>query len=296
MAVKNLGNPVTRHEPVVILGAGAWYIDRYHDNGGVRGAEQYVGDTVAAEISATVQRTSVFSGDGAVASKLIDKVTQIDRTLGITPQDATLDNMALFLIASKPAEVEERAAADLVTVFNVPEDATDRHYFQLGASATDPAGRPAFKIDKDTPIVLATGFQARDIGASAARAAVVVVDGDYELDLDTGRLRFTAGGLKKFRGKDVEVTVASAKAGKAPAFGRVKVESGAGQVRVAARYIEEPDEGAPGRNIYIPQASISPAGAASLKSRDTAQQWPLSLAVEDPGGDLAGIYIDGVPL
>ena len=295
MANRSLGNPVGLHSPVIILGAGAWYIDRYTENGDVRGAEQYVGDTVAAELSATVERTTIFSGDGAVAAKLIDKVRSVDRTLGITPQDSTLDNAALFLIASKPAEVAERAAADLVTEFNVPPDATNRHYFQLGASAADPAGRPQFNIDDKVPIVLATGFMARDIGASSNRAAVVVTADDYELDLKTGRLRFTASGLVKFRGKEVQLTIASAKARAAAKFDRVRVEAGAAQVRVAARYIESPDEGVPGRNFYFPQVSVSPSGAAALKSRDTPQQWPLTLAVEDPGGGLATIYIDGAP-
>ena len=295
MVNRSLSNPVSRHEPVIILGAGSFYIDRYTENGDVRGAEVFVGDTTAAAISATVERTTVFSGDGAVATKLVDKVTQIDRNLGITPQDATLDNMALFLIASQPTQQAARAAADLVTVFNVPAGATDRTYFQLGASPTDPAGRPAFNIDDATPIALATGFQAKDIGAGGNRQAVAVVDDDYELDLKTGRLRFTSSGLAKFRGKDVQLTIASAKARAAPAFDRVSVASGSAQVRAAVRYIEEPDEGVPGRNIYVPQCSISPAGDAALKSRDTPTSFPLSLAIESPGGGLAEIYIDGVP-
>ena len=109
-----MANLIRDHKPVIILGAGAFFIDRYNDNGGVRGAEVYVGDTVAAAISATVERTTVYSGDGAVATKLVDKITQVDRTLSITPQDATLNNMALFLMAAKPAQV---AAAILIMGF-----------------------------------------------------------------------------------------------------------------------------------------------------------------------------------
>ena len=291
---KDLSSPITQHQPVIQLGAGSWYIDRYAENGGVRGAEIFVGDAVAGELSATVERTRVFSGSGAVATKLLDKVTQVDRTLGITPQDSSLDNIALFLIASAPATMGEQASADLVTVFNAPANLTDRMYFQLGASAADPAGRPRFKL-KANPLVLADGIKSRAIGADGNYAALAVTDADFEIDLKTGRIRFTASGVAKVKNKELQVTIKAAKNDAAPAFDRVSVNSGAAQVRVAARYVEDPDEGIPGRNLYIPQASVSPSGAAALMSRDTPQRWPITLAVEDPGNGLAEIYIDGVP-
>ena len=56
--------------------------------------------------------------------------------------------------------------------------------------------------------------------------------------------------------------------------------------------------GVEGRNIYIPQASVSPAGEAALKSRDTPQQFALTLAIEEPSYTNAPsvqMYIDGVP-
>ena len=87
-----MANLIKEHRPIIQLGAGALFIDRYTDNGNIRGAEMYIGDTVAASISATVERTTVYSGDGAVASKLIDRVRRIDRTMSITAQDATLGN------------------------------------------------------------------------------------------------------------------------------------------------------------------------------------------------------------
>ena len=288
-----MANLIRDHKPVIILGAGAFFIDRYNDNGGARGAEVYVGDTVAAAISATVERTTVYSGDGAVATKLVDKITQVDRTLSITPQDATLDNMALFLMAAKPAQVAEAAAADLVTVFRAPADLSDRHYFQLGPG---PAGRPDFNFG-DAPIALADGIKQRAVGSN--NYAAVDFSGDrqgFEIDRRTGRIRFTsAKAIGALKGKEVEVTIKSNKAGKLPAFERLEVDSAVRQLRVALRYVEDADEGIEGRNLYIPQAVVAPAGEAALKSRDTAQQFPLSLSIEEPEGGLAAIYVDGVP-
>ncbi len=127
-------NLISEHKPIIQLGAGALFIDRYTDNGDTRGAEMYVGDTVAASVSATVERTTVYSGDGAVASKLVDRVRQIDRSMSITVQDATLDNFALFMMADRPKrEAPGSSTNNLITVIRVPEHVSDRHYFQLGA-------------------------------------------------------------------------------------------------------------------------------------------------------------------
>ena len=41
--------------------------------------------------------------------------------------------------------------------------------------------------------------------------------------------------------------------------------------------------------------AASPAGEAALKSRDTPQQFALTLAIEEPDGGLAQVYVDGVP-
>ena len=291
-------NPVKEHKPIISFGAGALFIDRYTDNGGVRGSEVYMGDTTAASISATVERTTVYSGDGAVATKLIDKVRQIDRSMSITCQDATLDNFALFMMADRPEQVAAGSAAeDLVTVIRVPEHVTDRTYFQLGSGSlgVSPAGRPAFALGDDP--IAAGGWMERTSGAGGAFKALrtAIAAGDYVLDSKTGRLRFTATGIAKVKGKEFQITIAAAKITALPAHGRVTVDAEVRQIRVAVRYIEHADPGAEARNLYIPQATLSPSGELALKGRDTPQQFPLALSIETPDGDLAQMYIDGVP-
>ena len=161
-------NLINEHKPIIQLGAGALFIDRYTDNGDTRGAEMYIGDTIAASVSATVERTTVYSGDGAVASKLVDRVRQIDRSMAITVQDATLDNFALFMMADRPKqEAAGSSAADFITVVRVPENVSDRHYFQLGAGdlGSTPAGRPSFDLGT-MPIAKVNGFLSRPHGSN----------------------------------------------------------------------------------------------------------------------------------
>ena len=291
-------NLIEEHKPIIQLGAGALFIDRYTDNGDVRGAERYIGDTTAASVSATVERTTVYSGDGAVATKLVDRVRQIDRTMSITVQDATLDNFALFMMADRP----EKVAAgdddmDAVTVIRVPEHVTQRHYFQLfsGSFGSEAAGRP--KFDLRERVIATTAMLSRPIGSTAGFSTIVptMKDEDYDLDLKTGRLRFTAAGIAKVKGQEIQIGLNKPNIAGLPAFDRVMVGAEVKQIRVAVRYIEDSDPGMEGRNIYIPRATLSPAGEAALKSRDTPQQFPLQLAIEAPGGGLDQMYIDGVP-
>ena len=278
----------------VVLGAGRFFIDRYEENGKKRGIETYIGDTTGATLGATTERTTIFSGDGAVATKLIDKVTQVDRTLGITPQDATLDNMALFMIAARPAAVAAGdASSDLVTDFDLTADVTERDYFQLGSSQAAPAARPKVMLAADVSASMVKGGDSRNTAVAA------LTDGMIETDRATGRIRFIGEGPSKINAVSVsgkiKVTVPSASVSSLPAFERVSVTDESKQVRVAVRYVEDADEGVEGRNIYIPQASVSPAGEAALKSRDTPQQFPITLAIEKPDTGLAQVYIDGVP-
>lgn len=278
--------------PNIVLGAGRFFIDRYEENGGVRGAEQYIGDTVGATLTATVETQQIFSGDGAVATKLIDKVTQVDRSMGITPQDASLNNMALFLIAAKPAEGGSAVAAASVTAeFKAPSDVSDRHYFPIGTgtiAAPNPASRFGVTLGDGNKWVVTVGTESSTIN-TATEITNSAQDG---IEFGDGMVRFTkASVLAAIKGKYVKVVGSKVVL---PAFNRVMADDNTKQVRVAVRYLEDADEGVNARNIYIPQASVSPAGEAALKSRDTPQQFPLTLGIEQPDGDLAQVYVDGV--
>jgi len=61
----------------------------------------------------------------------------------------------------------------------------------------------------------------------------------------------------------------------------------------AVRYLEDSGTGK-GRDFYVPQSTIAPGGEMALMSRDTEQQITLQCSIEEPGGDLAAVYIDGV--
>ncbi len=289
--------------PNIILGAGRIFVDRLIKSGDdfvPSLKEKYIGDAVGASISATTQRTTIFSGSGPVAQKLVDKVTQIDRTIGITPQDATLDNVALFLIANEPEAGAKPAVGTSDSVTIEVGTPSSRDYFDLTATGAAPQGAPKITLATTWTIKLTMGATASGatsafaiLGTGSSSDAAANAD-RVEFDQATGRLRFTKAGITAL-GNNTFVKAAFSAGVSIASYDRVSVDSEARQVRVAVRYIEEPDDGVQGRNIYIPRASVSPAGEAQLMSRDTAQQFPLTLAIEEPDGELAQMYIDGVP-
>ena len=288
-----------RHKPIITLGAGTFYVDRYLDNGGVRGSEVYIGDTTTAAIQSTVQKTVVHAGDGQVGRKLIDRVHEISRMLTLTCQDMTLANLALYLMSDAPATKPDGSDnQSLVTTIRVPAAANERTYYQMGSGvlAAEPAGRPKFAL-LDDPIA-AGGWKQRDVGSAGGFDVFVgaITADDYMLDKERGRLSFTKSGLPKVRGKEVEITVVAAKIAALPEFERVEVGTSTQQIRVAVRYIEEPDKGEMGRNLYIPRCTLSPNGEMALKSRNDPQKLPLGFSIETPESALALMYVDGVPL
>ena len=113
--------------------------------------------------------------------------------------------------------------------------------------------------------------------------------------LHAGRIRFTETGIAKVKGLELQITLNIRNIRDLPAFERVSVGAEVSQVRIALRYIEDSDPGMAGRNIYVPRATLSPAGEAALKSRDEPQRLPLQLAIETPDDGLRQTYIDGVP-
>ena len=191
-----MANLIKEHRPIIQLGAGALFIDRYTDNGNIRGAEMYIGDTVAASISATVERTTVYSGDGAVASKLIDRVRRIDRAMSITVQDATLGRDALFMMADRPGREEAgNPDEELITVIRVPEHVSDRTHFQLGSGemGTTPAGRPKFDPRRMRRLARRERFHAAH--ADCHRAALTIsrpfsIQAVQAADYQSGRKKF----------------------------------------------------------------------------------------------------------
>lgn len=269
---------VDNHANKTVLGAGEVYIDVLGD-GAVRTGERYVGDSTGASISATTERTTIFSGDGAVARVLLDKVTSVNHSMSVTIQDMQPENFALFL-AGDVAEVTDSSTA---VTKAAPEKITVKagRWYQFGVANTAAARAGVASVSSVVIKKAATGSE--KAGAFDALPALKAV-----LDAERGRflanedgialVTYTPGGQKRMR----------ASAGEAK------------EIKAAVRYIEDDASGlGAGSNWYIRQATVGPAGELALKDRTTPQSISLQILIEVPAIDgepgHPAILVDGAP-
>lgn len=283
------------HTNNIVIGAGEVYFDEEDAAGNLTG-ERYLGDSIAATIGATSERTTILSGDGAVAERLVDAVRSIDRTIGFTLHDMSLENWDLFIFG---AGVSDSAAVQAARVaganaWAIAAPRADRWY-QIGATPENPAGVGAVKdttADGKNPGVHDAGADAVIITTEAAAPAAgnTVPRGDYELDWEAGRIRVlkapAAGTGWYVHYKPEKALAAGAR--------RIARTGTIRQRRGAVRYIETPASGK-GRNVYARRVVLGPAGEATLKSRDTEQQLAFTGAISAAPGGLADLLIDGEP-
>lgn len=283
----------TRHKTNTVLGNGEIYIDLLDAGGDLQG-ERYLGDSLGATLSITSERTTIQSGDGAVAQDLVDIVRSVSRTMGFTLRDSSVPNWALFLIG----DVDEvTIAADRVTGSDAwPFKARKGHSFQIGLTDENPSGAGAVKdtaadsktagaYDAGNDAVIVTSARATPAsGNTIARAS------NYAVDKDTGRLYIEAGAADITDGTTYYVHYApSAK----KTIKRAKGTGDASQITCALRYVEDKPAAGTGRNLYIRKCNLVPGGESALKSRETEQQMAFTATVQDPGGSIPAIVIDG---
>ena len=265
-------------KPNVVIGSGEFFIDLLDDKGALTG-ERYVGDSPGGTLATAAERIQVFSGDGPIASPLVNKVRSVTHTIAITLRDMSMENLALlFGAAEAPADA---AAVAATAVTDEEHTVIQGRWYQLGRTDANPRGVGA---------VSATGIVVTD---NAAVATSYDADDDYVVDTDRGRLYIVPGGAIAASGAEtieVDYTPVAAAAG---ATQRLSV-AGLKDVRGAVRYLEDTETGK-GRDFYARLCSISAAGETQLKSRDQEQQIAIACEVEDPGGGIPMLVIDGQP-
>ena len=274
------------HTENIVLGAGEIFIDRYNDDGEPTGGEVYLGDSLGMTLSVTTERTTIQSGDGAVARDLVDQVRSVTRTLGFTLHDSSPENWALFLIGEEgsagvlAAKVASGAAG---TTFDAMEVGK---WYQLGQSAANPSGPGA--ITKPAKGDIKNG--------AAANSRQAINDADYaklEFDIATARVRLTAA-FATPANNSVEILYTPTEA---RTISQAKASAAAKQITCAIRYLEVPGLAgdAKGRNLYARKCNLIPTGEAAFKSRDTEQQLAFTATILDPGSadGYPPVVIDG---
>lgn len=246
----------TERKPNVIVGAGRLYIDVLDAGGAPSGGERYMGSSSGFTISSTTEDVTLYDDDGPVGAVLDQVVTQLTRTFSATLRDVSMDNLALFVIGDAGTQTDEATAVTDESYTVQP----GRHY-QLGVSDDKPMGVRS---------VTSVTVKDKDDKAIAAKD-------NYEVDAANARIYIVPGGA----------IAASAviKVSYTPVAAAIPIVTGGDlkAVRAALRYIEDPVAGQ-GRNYYVPNSSVRPSGASSIKTegRRSAQTMQFEFSINKP--------------
>lgn len=249
------------------LGRGEVYFARFKSGTQTPEGERYFGNTPELSLNVESEELEHFSSDHGVNEKDDSMTLQVTRAGSFTTDNIDPRNIALFFFGDADT-LSVDAAADQEEVI---ADVEPGLFYQLGVSDAAPSG-----VRKVTSVVVTDG---------QAEPTTYVLNTDYALDADLGRIEILEGGAIE-SGDDITVEY------DVSASTRTRIISGNQPIEGAFRYLERNPKGA---NIdwFLPWVKITPNGDYALKG-DEWQTIPFNIEVLKKG-DLEAVYMDGRP-
>ena len=260
---------MAEHPQNYTLGRGELFFAAFMSGTQTPGGERYIGNTPEFNVTIEEENLDHFSSDRGINEKDASISLQTDRTGSFMTDNIDPENMALFFFGSAERLT---VAGGAVSGEAVPA-AQKGLYYQLGMTPQNPAGARNISLVtvNDTTQPTPTTF---------------IVNDDYEIDLDLGRLYIVpAGSIGD--GTDLVVDYTQAP------HERDKVISGSTPIEGAMRFVSYH---AAGKQFdwYMPYVKLTPNGDHALKG-DEWQQLPFNVEILKKSG-MAAIYVDGRPL
>lgn len=239
----------------------------YFDNGD---GERYIGNTTVFNVTIESETLDHFDSDHGIRTKDDSVVLEVNRTGSITTDNISIENVSLFLMA------------DMVTITQTATPVVGEslgavkqgRFYQLGKTTANPQG-----VRGVTAVTVSIDPDGADTTA--------VLDTDYTLDADLGRIYIVEGGGIS---DDVELAVDYTPV--ANSRTRVVTNNNA-SLEGSLRFVSFNPKGTQ-RDWYMPQVTLRPEGDFALKGDD----WiTMNFAVEiGAPQNQSAIYVDGRPL
>lgn len=248
------------------LGKGRVFFDPYNSNGATTG-ERYLGNCPSVELTVDNETLEHFSSESGIQEKDDEVLLRVTRTTTITCDNLSEENLALFLIGGT-ATISQTATPVVDESITVKKS---RHY-QLGVSSSNPSGV------KGVSSVTVTG---------SGGTPTYVLDTDYSLDADLGRIYILPGGSIT---DDSVILVDYTPT----ANSRTQVASQSlTAVEGALRFVADNPKGT-NRDLYAPKVQLKPNGSFQFIGEEWMQ---VGFTIEFLKKDstTAAAYIDGRP-
>lgn len=252
-----------------VLGRGQLFFNPFAPGTKTKTAERYLGNTTEFNMTVESEKLDHFSSDEGIRTKDDSALLELSRSGTLITDNIAEENVALFILGEE-STVTQTAVA--VTGESLGTPLPDR-YYQLGESNANPAG-----VRGVTGVTVTV-----DPNGTPATA---VLDTDYELDADLGRIYFIEGGLID-GATEVEVDYTPV----ANTRKRVTTNAAA-SVEGALRFVSRNAKGKQ-KDVYIPYVTLTPSGDWALKGDDW-QNMSFSVEIGELPG-LAAIYVDSRP-
>jgi hypothetical protein len=230
--------------------------------------ERYFGNTPEFGLTSETESLEHYDSDRGV--KVKDDSVELSRMHSGTFSCDNIDaeNLALYFLGDA-VTLTQAAATGVVQLIPV---AKQRRFYQLGESATTPAG-----VRNVSNVVVKKG---------ASFATTVSASGNYEVDAVRGRIYVEADAPDI---DDVELQITFDVA----ASTRERVVSSTNSIYGAVRFLGDNAKGA-NRDYYFPYVKISPDGDYALKGDDW-QTMGFTFEVMKKASNIELLYIDGQP-
>ncbi len=256
-----------------VIGKGIAYIAKHPNDNPVSLAKSFrdVGNCPGFTVSITIDKYEHNSSRGGIAETDLTIATKVTRSGTLTMESMNVDNLALLLLGEKSIETLI-AGTDVEETFTNVEKG---HSYQIGATALHPAG-----------VGLLSGVSVETVTGSTA----LVLDVDYEIDLETGFLTLLEGGtVVTDANKAAGITVTYDNA----AQERVVVESGGTEFIGSLRFNENNPVGE-NADWLFPYIRLRPNGDFNFISEEVRQMEFQIDVLTMPG--FAAAYRNGKPV
>lgn len=257
------------HDQNYTLGRGKVYFDRFADGTKNATGERYFGHTPEFSISAEPESLDHWNADEGVKTKDESVLLQVTRSFSFSTDDINEENLALFFIGDAAVITDAGSSVSEEAIDGVKEG----HYYQLGASASQPAG-----VRKVSSVV---------VNDDTSGTPTTFTEGtDYELDADLARIYVIPGGtITDGTNLRIDYTV--------EASSRAQVVSKNKQINGALRFVSYNAKGQQ-RDYFMPYVRLQPTGDFALKS-DEWQVLGFQGEILQKDSTTEAIYADGRP-
>lgn len=258
--------PLHTHTKQYAILSGEFYFDPLVN--GVYQGERYLGNTPNGELTISPEKLDHYDADANTVAKDFSYATKVDRSLAMTLDEVSEENLALFFGAAISAITQ---VATPVVGFAI-NDVKKGRYYQLGQNSGNPTG-------------------VRNVSAVAVKkgATTLVLGTDYLLDAARARIYILPTSVTVLDNDDLTADYTPA------ANSRNRLATGAGAtVEGRLRFLANNVSGT-NRDYYFPSVSITPSGGFQLKGggeNPTVATMPVAVEILKPANAEA-IYIDG---